>query len=68
MAMERVRRFAAALGRLGALVRAVIGVPDYERYVEHMRGHHSGEPFMTRGDFARERMEARYSRPGAKCC
>lgn len=63
--MERARRLAV---RLGELARAILGVPDYERYLAHMAVHHPGCAVMTRAEFARERLEARYSRPGAKCC
>ena len=66
--MERVRRLALALRRLGDLAQAVLGVPNYERYLAHMRAHHPGEAPMTASEFARERMESRYSRPGGKCC
>ena len=49
-------------------LRAVIGVPDYERYVAHVRRCHPGREPMTREAFVRERLEARYSKPGARCC
>jgi uncharacterized short protein YbdD (DUF466 family) len=53
---------------LRAAVLRIIGVPDYERYVAHMREHHSDEPVLSRDAFMRERMAARYERPGARCC
>jgi uncharacterized short protein YbdD (DUF466 family) len=49
-------------------LRTVIGVPDYERYVAHVRRRHPGREPMTREAFARDRLEARYSKPGARCC
>jgi len=58
-------------GRLrGALrvVRAIIGAPDYERYLAHMREHHPERQIATRDEFMRQRLESRYSRPGARCC
>jgi len=58
-------------GRLrGALrvVRAIIGAPDYERYLAHMREHHPECQIATRDEFMRQRLESRYSRPGARCC
>ena len=51
-----------------AVVRRVIGVPDYDRYVAHMRRHHAGERLLSREEFVRERLAARYERPGARCC
>ncbi len=54
----------------GALrvVRAIIGAPDYDRYVAHMREHHPECQIATRDEFMRQRLESRYSRPGARCC
>jgi uncharacterized short protein YbdD (DUF466 family) len=50
------------------VLRTVIGVPDYERYVRHMRARHPECALLTPAEFARERLEARYSRPGSRCC
>ena len=49
-------------------VLRIIGAPDYERYVAHMREHHPQDPVLSRDDFTRERLAARYERPGARCC
>jgi uncharacterized short protein YbdD (DUF466 family) len=49
-------------------LRLVIGAPDYERYVEHLRAHHPEQRRLTREEFADQRMNDRYSRPGARCC
>ena len=56
------------LRRWVAVVRTVIGVPDYERYVRHMRARHPDHPLLTPAEFASERLEARYRRPGSRCC
>ena len=50
------------------VLRTVIGVPDYERYVRHMRARHPECALLTKDEFARMRLEARYSRPGSRCC
>lgn len=62
------RRLRSAARAAAGAARAVLGAPDYERYVAHMRAHHPGEPRLTGAEYARERLEARYSRPGARCC
>jgi uncharacterized short protein YbdD (DUF466 family) len=49
-------------------LRTIIGVPDYERYVRHMQARHPGCPVLTQAEFARERLESRYSKPGSRCC
>jgi uncharacterized short protein YbdD (DUF466 family) len=61
-------RLAAAAAALRRVLHQVIGAPDYERYVAHVRECHPDRAPMTREEFARERLEARYSRPGSRCC
>jgi uncharacterized short protein YbdD (DUF466 family) len=50
------------------VVRTIIGVPDYERYVKHVCEHHPGATPLTRKEFERDRMSAKYTRPGSRCC
>ena len=50
------------------ILRTIIGEPDYERYVQHMRVHHPGCAVATYDEFMRQRLESRYSRPGSRCC
>jgi uncharacterized short protein YbdD (DUF466 family) len=56
------------LQRTARLLRAVLGAPDYERYVAHVRARHPECVPMTREEFSRERLSARYDRPGSRCC
>ncbi len=53
---------------LGQAARMLVGMPDYDTYVEHMRNKHPDKPVMTYEEFFRERQEARYGggkgRPG----
>jgi uncharacterized short protein YbdD (DUF466 family) len=49
--------------------RLMVGVPDYETYVEHRRASHPGEPVMTYEEFFRERQDARYGKGKLnRCC
>ena len=50
------------------ILRTIIGVPDYERYRRHMQARHPGCPLLTPAEFARERLESRYAKPGSRCC
>lgn len=56
---------------LGQAARLMVGVPDYDNYVQHMKLTHPELPVMTYEEFFRERQEARYGgadgRPG-RCC
>jgi uncharacterized short protein YbdD (DUF466 family) len=55
------------LGRIAAIVRRILGVPDYERYLAHVRVAHPGQTPMTEQEFFRERLEGR-AKPGSRCC
>jgi uncharacterized short protein YbdD (DUF466 family) len=60
-ARERVERAANIL-------RRIIGVPDYDRYVAHLHAHNPDMTPMCRRDFERQRIQDKYSRPGGRCC
>ena len=54
--------------RFGAVIRQIIGAPDYDRYVAHLRAAHPECVPLSREAFMQERLEARYNRPGSRCC
>ena len=58
----------SSLSRLGTVLRAVAGVPDYDRYLAHMRSVHSAERAMTETEFNASRLHDRYDRLGSRCC
>jgi uncharacterized short protein YbdD (DUF466 family) len=49
-------------------LREVSGETAYDRYVEHARRNHAGEPVMSRRDFERRRQDARENQTQARCC
>ena len=49
-------------------LRRVLGAPDYDAYLAHMQAHHAGERPLSRDEHLRERLHARYNRPGSRCC
>ncbi|MFD1560766.1 YbdD/YjiX family protein [Paraburkholderia silviterrae] len=53
---------------LGQAMRLMVGLPDYEGYVAHMRATHPDQPPMTYEAFFRERQNARYGSGAGKCC
>jgi uncharacterized short protein YbdD (DUF466 family) len=63
-----VAQVSAALRRAAAVVRRVVGVPDYERYVAHVRECHPGTEPMSQRQFEEARLHDKYSRPGQRCC
>lgn len=54
--------------RAAKVLRRIIGVPDYDRYVAYVHAHHPGATPMCRRDFERQRITDKYSRPGGRCC
>ena len=48
--------------------RLAIGIPDYDVYVAHIRRAHPERTPMTRDEFFRERMDARYGKGRSRCC
>jgi uncharacterized short protein YbdD (DUF466 family) len=54
--------------RVAKVVRRIIGVPDYDRYVAHVQSHYPETTPMCRRDFERQRVTDKYSRPGGRCC
>lgn len=65
---ELVAETRSRVERVANVVRRIIGVPDYDRYVSHLRAHHPEVVPMCRKDFEQQRITDRYSRPGARCC
>ncbi|AWS52700.1 MULTISPECIES: YbdD/YjiX family protein [Providencia] len=56
---------------LGQAARMLIGIPDYDTYVQHMSDNHPDKPVMTYKEFFRERQDARYGgsgKGGFRCC
>ncbi len=54
--------------RAAQIVRRIVGVPDYDTYLRHARQAHPDAVPLTREAYERECQEARYSRPGSRCC
>ncbi len=51
--------------------RLMVGVPNYETYVEHMARTHPDQAPLSRAEFFRDRQDARYgagARGGFRCC
>lgn len=59
---------ASVIARALGIVRAIIGAPDYARYLSHQRARHPEATPLSREEFARERERARYEGTGARCC
>jgi uncharacterized short protein YbdD (DUF466 family) len=54
--------------KLAAILRRIIGAPDYAAYVAHCRAHHPDSEPLGEREFLAERWVARYETPGGRCC
>lgn len=65
-------RFSERLTRVAEqarlVCRRVLGAPDYEAYLAHLAVSHPDQVPLSEDAFVRERLDARFSRPGARCC
>ena len=70
--MSRSMRFAERVHNLWRLLvqtgRLIVGVPDYDLYLAHMRRTHTDAAPMSREAFFANRLEARYARGASRCC
>ncbi len=69
--MTRIAGMASLAGRAHTLrqsLRLMVGVPEYDTYVAHMRTSHPDQPVMAYEEFFRERQEARYGSKVSRCC
>lgn len=63
------RQISCACKYLGQMANMMIGVPDYDTYVAHMKTTHPDQQPMTYAEFFRERQDTRYGgKGGFKCC
>ena len=56
-------RRAVTIGR-----QILLGMPDYDAYVAHLRMHHPERAVPDYEAFFRERQAARYKGGGGRCC
>ena len=61
-------RLIETVGKARRAYLQIFGIPDYERYLAHMRSAHPGDRVMTETEFNHTRMNDRYNKPGSKCC
>lgn len=45
----------------------LVGMPSYDKYLEHMREHHPDEIPQTQKEFFKEALERKYGAGSAKC-
>jgi uncharacterized short protein YbdD (DUF466 family) len=63
-----IASLAEGVRKLRQSLRLMVGVPEYDTYVTHMRDKHPHLPVMSYQQFFRERQEARYGSKVSRCC
>lgn len=66
--MPRKPNLADRWQRVIRTVHRIIGAPDYQGYLAHMRRNHPGLRVMSREEHARDCLDRRYTQPGNRCC
>jgi uncharacterized short protein YbdD (DUF466 family) len=59
---------APLLERVNAIIRRIIGAPDYSAYLQDQTVHHPECKPLSEAEFLDEQLTARYSTPGSRCC
>jgi uncharacterized short protein YbdD (DUF466 family) len=59
---------ARQLGELLSGLRRVFGMPDYERYLQHLHACHPEAPVPTEKEFFAQYVAARYGDGPTRCC
>ena len=59
---------APLLEQVNAVIRRIIGAPDYSAYLRHQSARHPNCTPLTEKEFLDEQLTARYSTPGSRCC
>lgn len=67
-AIAQQTRAAGAWSRATAIARALLHMPDYERYLAHLADHHPEATPLTRAEFFAQHQAARYARGTSRCC
>ena len=55
------------IARVAYVMRRIIGAPDYDRYLAHVRVAHPGDEPVSEQEFVRRQMDRRGD-PGSRCC
>lgn len=62
-----VERVSALYRRSDRVFHLLVGLPSYDKYVEHMKLHHPDKVPKSRKEFFKEALDKKYGAGGAKC-
>ena len=49
-------------------LKRIAGMPDYSRYIEHLRTRHPDRPVPDEREYFEEFMQAKYTPGASRCC
>lgn len=56
------------LRRILAALKAIAGMPDYRRYVEHLKACHPDRPVPDEQEYFEQFLNAKYGGGASRCC
>ena len=62
-----VERVKTLYRRSDRVFHLLVGLPSYDKYVEHMKLHHPDKFPKSRKEFFKEALDKKYGAGGAKC-
>lgn len=63
--LDKFKRF---YHRSDRFINLLVGMPSYDKYVEHMKTRHPEREILSRKEFFKEALEARYNGGATRCC
>ena len=64
----RVKRKEGRMRRILSVIRTIVGMPDYDRYLEHCRLRHPDQPILSQSDYFAQFVARRYGSGASRCC
>ena len=56
------------LSAIGRQLKALFGMPDYSRYLEHQAKCHAGSPTLSEKEFVLAELERKHAGGAGRCC
>lgn len=66
--MTLLERLKSLYQKSDRVINLLVGMRSYDKYVEHMKTKHPEQSILSRADFFKEALEARYNGGVSRCC
>ncbi|TQR26910.1 DUF466 domain-containing protein [Campylobacter sp. MIT 97-5078] len=63
-----LNKFKRLYHRSDRFINLLVGMPSYDKYVEHMQTRHPNREILSRKEFFKEALNARYNGGFTRCC